>query len=205
VGAIDFDEVMVTNRFLINLDPFTMPIVPVPSESADLTPRLGVNIHFTRDAAALDAAHSAGFAWVRMDLAWAEVETVPGVYDFSAHDQLIADLEMRGMRALFILDYGNPLYTGSERLPPTTPAALEAFGCYAEAAARHFAGHGVSYEVWNEPNVGFFWPPQPNAAHYAALVNEAIAHVRAGDPQAQVVTGGLSCGDILSCAASGGA
>ncbi len=195
VGVIDFDDVMITDQLLINLDPFTTPIVPVPSAISDLTPRLGVNIHFTRDAAALDAAHSAGFTWVRMDLAWVEVETVPGVYDFSAHDQLIADLEIRGMRALFILDYGNPLYTGSERLPPTTPAALEAFGCYAEAAARHFAGHGVSYEVWNEPNVGFFWPPQPDAAQYAALVDEVITHVRAGDPQAQVVTGGLSCGD----------
>jgi hypothetical protein len=195
VGAIDFDDVAVTDQLLTNLDPFMPPIVPVPPENTDLNSRLGVNIHFMRDAAALDAAHSVGFTWVRMDLAWAEVETVPGIYDFSAPDQLIADLETRGMRVLFILDYGNPLYTGGERLPPTTPAALEAFGCYAEVAARHFAGQGVSYEVWNEPNVGGFWPPQPDAAHYAALVNEAITRVRAGDPQAQVVTGGLSRGD----------
>jgi hypothetical protein len=194
-GAIDFDDVALIDQLLVDLDPFTTPIVPVSSGNTDLTSRLGVNIHFTRDAAALDAAYSAGFTWVRKDLAWAEVETVPGVYDFSAYDQLIADLEKRGMQVLFILDYGNPLYTGGERVPPTTPAALEAFGCYAEAAARHFAGHGVFYEVWNEPNTGFFWPPQPDAAQYAALVGEAITRVRAGEPQAQVVTGGLSCGD----------
>ncbi|HSD84151.1 MAG TPA: hypothetical protein VLG46_09845, partial [Anaerolineae bacterium] len=196
VGVLEFDDVAVSDQVIINLDPLTMPLVPVPSESAELNSRLGVNIHFTHDAAALDIAHAIGFTWVRMDLPWIEIETVPGVYDFAAHDQLIADLDARGMRALFILDYGNPLYTGSERTPPATPAAREAFGRFAEAAARHFAGHGVSYEIWNEPNVGFFWPPQPSAVQYAALLDEVTVHLRAGDPQARIVTGGLSCGDF---------
>ncbi len=196
VGAIDFDDVSITDRMVVNLDPFTTPLVPVSPENADLSSHLGVNIHFTHDRAALDVAHSSGFTWVRMDLAWMEVETVPGVYDFSAYDRLIADLAARNMRVLFILDYGNPLYTGDERLPPTTPDALHAFGCFAEAAARHFARHHVSYEVWNEPNVGFFWPLEPSGMQYATLLEEAITHIRSGDPQAQVVTGGLSCGDF---------
>ena len=182
---------------IVNLDPFQRPSVSAPVGSADLASRLGVNIHFTRDAAALDAARLAGFTWIRMDLAWADVEIAPGVYDFSGYDQLITDLEARDMRALLILDYGHPLYTGGSNMPPITSTALEAIGRYAETAARHFAGHGICYEIWNEPNTYGFWLPQPNAAQYAALSNSLIARVRLGDPQAQIVTGGLSGMDYV--------
>ncbi len=176
----------------ITLDPFTLPISPAPSGSSSLAPRLGVNIHFTRDDRGLDAARSAGFTWVRMDLLWAQIETEPGYYDFLEYDGLLADLEARGMRALLILDYGNALHTGGATMPPVTSAAIQAFGDFAETAARHFAGRGVRYEIWNEPNNDIFWPPEPDADQYAALVADATERVHAGDPAAEVSTGGLS-------------
>jgi hypothetical protein len=176
----------------ITLDPFTLPITPAPDGSAELASRLGVNIHFTQDDRALDAAKSAGFSWVRMDLLWAQVESAPGEYDFSEYDVLLADLAARGLRALLILDYGNPLYTGAANQPPTTAAAIAAFGDFAEAAARHFAGLGARFEIWNEPNNDLFWPPAANATQYAALSANAIARVKIGDPAAEVSTGGLS-------------
>lgn len=181
----------------ISLDPFTLPIEPAPSGSGELAPLLGVNIHFTRDDAGLDAAASAGFAWVRMDLTWAEIETAPGIYSFEDYDSLLDDLAARGMRALLILDYGNPLYTGGANLPPTTATAVRAFGDFAEEAARHFAGYGVRYEIWNEPNSDRFWPPEPDAGQYADLAAEAITRVHAGDPAATVATGGLAGMDDL--------
>lgn len=174
------------------LDPFTLPITPAPAGCAELAPLLGVNIHFTRDDRGLDAARSSGFTWVRMDLLWAQIETAPGVYDFSAYDGLLADLAARGMRALLILDYGNPLYTGAANMPPTTSAALQAFGDFAEAAAYHFAGRGARYEIWNEPNNDIFWPPESDHDAYAALADEGIERVHAGDPAAEVCTAGLA-------------
>ena len=184
------------SRTPVNLDPFENPVTPAPNVAPDLLPLLGVNIHFIRDNADLDAAKSAGFTWVRMDLDWSRVERVPGKYNFSAYDGLLAAIEARHLRVLFIFDYGNPRYTGGWDTPPTTPAAIEAFGNFAEAAARHFAGHGVRFEIWNEPNISRFWPPQPDPTQYAALARSVISRVHAGDPQAEVATAGLSSTDF---------
>ncbi len=192
VGAIEFDDVKIMDQILVDLNPFENPVISAPQESADLIPLLGVNIHFTQDDTALDAAKSAGFTWIRMDLLWCDIESVPGSYNFSAYDQLLADLEARNMRALFVLSYGNPLYTGGWDLPPTTPAAVDAFGNFAEATARHYAGRGVKYEIWNEPDISRFWPPLPDASQYAALASEASSHVHIGDPVAKVTTAGLA-------------
>jgi hypothetical protein len=151
-----------------------------------------VNVHFTSDDRALDAARSAGFTWVRTDLFWSRVEKVAGVYDFSPWDQLVASLEQRDMKYLAILCYGNALHTGTSASPPTTPAAIDAFGDYAEAAARHFDGRPVRFEVWNEPNVSGFWPPAASPTQYADLAKVANDRVRQGSDAAQVAVGSIS-------------
>ena len=206
-GTVLFDDVQIIGQAPINLNPFQMSLTPAPAGSSNLAERLAVNIHFANDPVALDAAKSAGFTWVRMDLFWVLVETTAGVYDFSRYDKLIADLDARNMRALFILDFGNPLYTGGDKQPPTNAVAIQAFGNFAEAAARHFAGHGVWYEIWNEPNITTFWPPQTNAAQYAALATATVVRVHAGDPQAKVTTAGIAstdCSFLCSYLAAGG-
>src|SRR5437660_11906579 len=72
---------------------------------------VGVNIHFTRGHGKdLDRIAAAGFKVVRMDFSWGGTETKKGVYDWSAYDELTADLEKRGLRPLYILDYSNALY-----------------------------------------------------------------------------------------------
>jgi hypothetical protein len=193
-GAIDFDDVYAVSSTQVDLDP-AATLIPAPAGSGDLLSRMGVNIHFTSDDRALSIAQAAGFSWVRMDLFWSAVETRPNVYVWNIYDQLISSLQSRGMKALFILGYDNALYTGSSIAPPTTPAQITAFGNFAQAAAQHFAGTGTRFEVWNEPNLAFFWAPAPVPAQYAALAMEASERVHQGDPTALVTTGGTSCFD----------
>src|SRR6185436_14064587 len=90
-----------------------------------------------------------------------------GRYDFAAYDRLMAGLELHKLRALFILDYGNPLYDNGA--PPRTDVSRQAFVRWSVAAAKHFAGRGVIWEIYNEPNHSMFWPPRPNAQEYVAL------------------------------------
>jgi hypothetical protein len=152
----------------------------------------GVNIHFTHAPAAEFARLQAvGVGFIRMDFQWAGIEKVRGVYDFSDYDSLCQNLNDAGIRPLYILDYGNGLY---QKESPSTPAARDAFARFAAAAAKHFAGKGVIWEIWNEPNIGF-WKPVPNATDYVSLAIATAKAVRAADPAATIVGPGSSTFD----------
>ena len=194
-GSVDFDDVGWLDDLSWTLDPATLPLATVPPGAGVLRERLGANIHFTSDEQALDALHDAGVRWVRMDLIWSWVEQ-QGAYDFSAFDALVAALEARDMAAHFILDYGHPDHESGPGWPPQTPDEVLAFGDYAQAAAAHFAGHDVQFEVWNEANLDSFWPPAADVTQYAALASEAVHRVHLGNAAALVSTTGTSGVDI---------
>lgn len=152
------------------------PIVPLP---------FGVNIHFTRaPQKELNLLADGGFRFVRMDFSWVHIEKQRGVYDFSDYDVLVRDMTERGVRILFILDYGNPLYDND--MAPYTDEGRAAFARFAAAGAKRYAGKGILWEIWNEPNI-FFWRPKPNVEDYAKLAHVVIDAVRQADPNAFIV------------------
>ncbi|HEX3133613.1 MAG TPA: cellulase family glycosylhydrolase [Planctomycetota bacterium] len=139
---------------------------------------VGVNIHFTHaKPGELEMIAAGGFRFVRMDFGWDGIEHDKGAYDFAAYDHLMGDLDRLGLRAYFILDYGHRLYDGG--LSPHTDEGRAGFCAFVKATMQHFAGRGIVWEMWNEPNIGF-WKPVPNADDYARLafaVGEAIREV----------------------------
>jgi polysaccharide biosynthesis protein PslG len=168
-------------------------------------PGFGVNIHFTDpQAGEIEMIAAAGFQWVRMDFVWAVTEKRRGVYDFSEYDRLMTALERHGLRALFILDYGNPLYTHEKSV--RTEEARQAFARWAVAAAQHFGGRGVLWEVFNEPNVELFWPPRPNVDEYIALALAVGRSFRAHVPNEKLIgpaTNGIDFPFLESCFKAG--
>jgi hypothetical protein len=146
----------------------------------------GVNIHFTDpEPGETKMIADAGFRWVRMDFVWAVTEKERGRYDFSSYDRLMSELDAHGIRALFILDYGNPLYTADKAV--RTEQARQAFARWAVAAAKHFAGRGILWELFNEPNVPLFWPPKPNVNEYIALAQTVSRAWRAEVPNEKLI------------------
>ncbi len=138
------------------------------STAPSLVDGMGVNIHFTDPRPGeIKMIADSGFRWVRMDFKWDATERDRGRYDFSGYDRLLAALDQHNIHALLILDYGNPLYDNDG--PPRTEIARQAFARWAVAAAKHFAGRGVIWEIYNEPNNSMFWPSQPNVNEYIAL------------------------------------
>ncbi len=137
--------------------------------------QIGVNIHFTDpEPGEMEMLARLGVGLVRMDFFWHDTETAKGVYDFSRYDRLLTHLDRYQIRPLFILDYGHALY--DDGLSPHTDAGREAFARWAVAAVTHFGGRRILWEMWNEPNGGF-WKPQVNADDYAKLaltVGEAL-------------------------------
>src|SRR4029453_16737085 len=80
-------------------------------EGPTIDQSFGVNIHFTDpQPGETKMIAEAGFRYVRMDLKWDLTERERGRYDFTAYDRLMNAIEPVGMRAFFILDYGNPFF-----------------------------------------------------------------------------------------------
>jgi hypothetical protein len=147
---------------------------------------LGVNIHFTDpQPGEIKMIAGAGFRWVRMDFVWADTEKVRGRYDFSAYDRLLESLRPYDMGALLILDYANPIY--DHGAPPRTESTRTAFADWAVAAARHFAGRRVIWEIYNEPNNTMFWKPKPDVDEYVALALAVGRAFRAAAPNEELI------------------
>jgi hypothetical protein len=147
----------------------------------------GVNIHFTDpDPGEMAMLAAGGFRFVRMDLFWHKIEReIPGRYDFSAYDRLVEVMAAHDIRIIFILDYGNDLYGGgnAHHLEEGRPAFVR----FAKAAAEHYRGHGIIWEIWNEPNLEKYWHGPPDPLNYADLAFKVIEGVRSVDPTALIV------------------
>ena len=47
------------------------------------------------------------------------------------------------------------------------------------------------WQIWNEPNIPTYWPTQPFANSYVALLKVAATAIRAVDPSAEIVLAGM--------------
>ncbi len=59
-------------------------------------------------------------------------------------------MEAYHIRPLLILDYTNPLYFNNKT--PDDPEWRADFTRWAAATVKHYAGHHILWEMWNEPN-----------------------------------------------------
>jgi hypothetical protein len=144
-------------------------------------------------AADLDRMVELGAVWIRLDIDWSRIEPTAGDWNWSNADRVVNAARDRGLEVLGLLAY-SPAWArpddSTDKHPPLDPAWFARFA--SEAAAR-YAPMGVhTWELWNEPNSHGFWEPGVDPAGYAALVTSAAPAIRAVDPDALVMTGGLA-------------
>ncbi|MCL2348109.1 MAG: hypothetical protein FWC50_07580, partial [Planctomycetaceae bacterium] len=141
---------------------------------------LGYNIHFTDPRPGeMEMLADSGGTIIRMDFSWNGIEREKGVYDFSAYERLTDSLEKHKIRPIYIFDYSNRHY--DDNLSPHSPEGRVAFAKWAAAAAVHFQGRGILWEMYNEPNIQF-WKPKPNTDDYIALALEVGKAIREAAP-----------------------
>jgi len=158
-----------------------------PSDtSAPAVPEgFGVNIHFTNpDPGEVKMIAAGGFRWVRMDFVWKATEIERGKYDFSSYDTLLKALDEYHLKPLFILDYSNTLYDNDRA--PYTAEGRRAFATWAAAAVYRYRGRGILWEIYNEPNTGF-WTPQPRVSDYIKLALETSKAIHQAAPGEQII------------------
>ena len=131
---------------------FMLPLLGSGTEIPEpvLPAGVGVNIHFvTGHEKDLDMIAGAGFKFVRMDFQWGGIERSKGEYDWSGYEELLTNLEKRGLRAILILDYSHHLYEETVTSPnplsgeaqkatasPRHPDSIAAFARWAAASAK---------------------------------------------------------------------
>ena len=202
----DFPRIKTSIQHIVTSGVVLLWLAATPAQAALPELRVpdgfGVNIHFTGDPRDLDLIAEPGFKFIRMDLSWSGIERQKGVYNFerTGYDALTEGCTKRGIRILYILDYSNNLYESDSSVQ--TEQGRKAFAAFAEAAAKRYAGKGILWEIWNEPNLRQFWNPQPSADDYCKLVAETAPLVKRADPTGLIVapaTSGIPLGWLEQC------
>ena len=149
-------------------------------------------------SAGLADAGTVGAGWIRVDLAWYRVEPSPGTWDWSSFDRTEAAAKRDGLKILVILDQP-PAWARESSCatelwcPPADDAAFAAFA--GKAVQRYPSSVVAGWEVWNEENLAAFWSGGPDPAAYTALLSATARAIRATQPQAQILLGGLALAD----------
>jgi hypothetical protein len=136
-----------------------------------------------------------------------EFQDVAGIpTDFSALDQLVGLASARGLTVLpEIVDaprWDSQTWEGGAVAVPKSPAP---YGAFVKGLVRRYGPGGsfwsahrgsptvpiTMWQIWNEPSILEFWPVQPFAARYVALLRAAHEAIKSADPTAEVVLAGL--------------
>lgn len=132
---------------------------------------------------------------------WNLVEHTKGVYDWSKLDYIVDKLNANGIAPLLTIA-GSPSWaSGAAETPgvfwdmmvPTDPILfnqwVREYKKFVHDLAVRYQGKVVYWELWNEPNIGF-WLPQPNVDQYATWAQAINIEIKSVNPAAQVAFGG---------------
>jgi O-glycosyl hydrolase len=148
-------------------------------------------------------AYSAGARTNRWEFRMDKLEAVQGTWDFSATDAVVQNDTAHGLDTEGILigtpgwavsagqTAGNGLPRGLGR-PSTDPANV--WADFVRQTVRHYATQVAYWEIWNEPDLRFFWTSSP--ADYYQLLKVSYSVIKSVDPTAKVVVAGMVVPDL---------
>jgi polysaccharide biosynthesis protein PslG len=132
---------------------------------------------------------------LRCSLGWDDYEPVRGQYDFAWLRQFVALAAQYGIKLRPYIAY-TPRWAGTAGTadgrdwnnPPANDQDWYNFVYHLAAALRAYP-NVLSYEIYNEENDAFWW--DGSLAQYQETLRQAALAIRAADPDAQVILGGL--------------
>jgi hypothetical protein len=103
--------------------------------------------------------------------------------NFAYFDALFAAAAAHGMRAIVISDYASQ------------PVDLVAYAANAASFHRRYAAYDPIWELWNEPNLAYYWRAPPDVDAYAKLAIATATALRDAGAR-DVLSGGTSGIDV---------
>ncbi len=195
----------------------SLPVMSPPPAAAltktdiGVVPDLTWGISRTDMDRTVSAMSAAGVKWVRMNIGWNAVEpSGKGALNtgwLADIDAAVAKARAAGIEVLMPFSDGVPYWASADPNKYTDasgqhwnktwkPTNMADYADFVRTMVNRYKAMGVhAYEVWNEPNLGRFWPSGPNAAEYVQMLKAAYPVIKGADPNATVVLGGLSKND----------
>ena len=130
----------------------------------------------------------------RVQTGWWKCEKEKGVYDWTWLDNIVDNLERRGIKPWFNVGFGNKLYMGETYGDASVGFVPIHYGeeCekawvnFCRALAERYKGRIDYYEIWNEANGKSFWrPKEPNSEGYAKLIKITADAIHEANPNAR--------------------
>lgn len=167
------------------------------------------------------AAKELGVGWIKIDVSWAEIETAPDVYSYSALDAMIAAMELAGLNIMLTV-FDAPEWSRSSYIENLSsqfvdytgpPEDYDDFVAFLANLVTRYAGLVDAYEIWKSPNLVKFWTVpvytrpremtdsgdfgipdeiQLGAGYYVPLLELAYRTIKSLDEEAIVIAAGLA-------------
>jgi len=94
--------------------------------------------------------------WIRERFSWGAVERRKGEFKWGVYDKVARVFSMHGIRVYQIF-HDSPAWSRRGRRGSRNPEDLRDVYSFAKEAGAHYKGKVIAWEVWNEPDIGF-WP-----------------------------------------------
>ncbi len=141
----------------------------------------------------VQVVRDAGFGWIKVNFGWRDIEGAgKGQFDWSHTDKIVEMANAEKMDLMVRIDH-QPQWTGGGYPTNGPPSNSQDLADFLAALATRYKGRVRAYEVWNEPNLAREWGGQlPDPGRYVKMLKMAYAAIKAADPNAMVISAGLS-------------
>jgi hypothetical protein len=143
----------------------------------------------------LGLARDAGFHWVKQRFEWRNIEgKAKGSFEWNEPDRIVDAISQSGLKIVARVDNQPQWASSTVQWPGTGPPDKPSdWTDYLTALAQRYKGRIQAYEIWNEPNLDREWGDRPpSAQEYTAMLRASYQAIKAADPQALVVSAGMS-------------
>lgn len=148
-------------------------------------------------------AYNAGARLNRWEFRWDHLEPQRGTWNFTATDAAVQSAKSYGIDTLGIL-IGTPGWAVAPGQRPGNgvPRGLylgyndsrNLWATYVRQTVQHYQGQVGYWEIWNEPDLSFFWMSTPE--DYFRLLKVAYLTIKSVDPVATVLLAGMVVPDF---------
>ena len=152
----------------------------------------------------LDRMRQGRVGTLRIPMFWLLVEKRRGRRDWSHYDDAVRRAAQVRMR-VFPNFLGSPRWAARKAQFPPSATARGAYSRFVTEAVRRYGRGGsfwrrnrslpyrpiTTWQVWNEPNLHFYWNDRSSAREYGEFVKLNWRAIRRGDRRARVVLAGL--------------